>query len=141
MRVVGTVVHVHVLDDAASKTVLGEHAFEYMNVEGVHTGLDVLVERFLHQSLGGSDALTAGVSGVAEVGVIGHFLAGEDNLVGVDDDDIVAALYEGRIGGFVFSAQDLGDFRAKTAEMLTCSVDEYPFFLYALGVGGNGFVT
>ena len=41
---VGTVVYVHVLDDAASETVLGEHALHHMDEQGVHTGLEVLVE-------------------------------------------------------------------------------------------------
>lgn len=139
--VVWTIVHVHVLNDASAKTVLGEHTFHYMNEQGVHAGLEVFVEGFLHQYLWGSNALTAGIACVAEVLVIGPFFACEDNFVGIDDDDIVSTFYKRRVAGLVFATENLGHFRAKSAEVLSCSVDKHPFFLYALCIGGDGFVT
>ena len=92
---VGTVVDVHIVDDGASKTVFGEHTFHNLDEEGVVAGLDVLVERLLHEHFGSGDALAAGIAGVAQIFAIGPLLAGETHLVGVDNDYIVATLYEG----------------------------------------------
>lgn len=73
-------------------------------------GLEMLVERLLHQHFGGELALSAGIACVVEVDLVGPFLAGEDYLVGIDDDDVVAAFNEWRVAGLVFAAKQLGDF-------------------------------
>lgn len=138
---VGTIVDMEVLDELASEAVLGKHSLHYMEVEGVHTRFEVLVERLLHQSLGGLFALSAGISGVAEVDSVGHLFAGEDDLVGIYDDDVVAASYVGRVAGFVFAAEDFGHLRAESAEHLVGCIDDDPFLLNALGIWGKGFVT
>ena len=91
----GTIVDVHVFDDATAETVFGEHAFNHLDEEGVIAGLDVLVERLLHEDLGSRHTLSAGIAGVAEILAVGHFLAGQTHFVGIDDDYIVAALYVG----------------------------------------------
>ena len=141
MGMVGAVVDVHVLDKATADAVFGEHALHHADEQGVHAGLEVLVERFLHQHFGSQLALAAGIAGVVEVDVVGHLFTGEDDLVGVDDDYIVAALGVGSVGGFVFSAQDFGNFRAEAAEHLVGGVDHNPFFLDALCAGRNGLVA
>lgn len=41
---VGTIVNVHVFDEATTQTVLGEHTLHNANEEGMDSGLDVLVE-------------------------------------------------------------------------------------------------
>ena len=89
---VRSVVHVHVLDDATSETVLGEHAFYHLYKEGMIAGLDVLVEGLLHHDLGGRYTLSAGIAGVREVLAVGPLVAGELHFVGVDDDYVVTAL-------------------------------------------------
>lgn len=141
MGVVGTVVDVHVLDEATADAVLGEHTFHHANEEGVHAGLEVLIERFLHQNLGGSLTLAAGISGVVEVYAIGHFLAGKNNFVGIDNDYVVAALHVGGVAGFVFTAQQFCHFCAKTTEYLIGGVDNDPLVLYFVGVGEYGAVA
>lgn len=133
---VGTIVHVEVLDELTTEAVLGKHTLDYMEVEGMHTRLEVLVERLLHQSLGSILTLTAGVTGVVIINTISHLFAGEDNLVGVDDDNVVAACYVRRVAGLVLSAENFRNFRAKAAEYLVGSIDDHPLLLYALGVGG-----
>jgi len=138
---VGSVVDMDVLDELASETVLGEHSFEDMEIEGVHTRFEVLVKRLLHQSLGSLLTLAAGVTGVAEVDFVGHLVAGHDNLVGVDDDDVVAAGYMGGVAGLVFAAEDFSHLGAESAEHLVGGVDDNPFLLDAPGIWGKGFVT
>ncbi len=97
--------------------------------------------RFLHQNLGGSLTLAAGISGVVEVYAIGHFLAGKNNFVGIDNDYVVAALHVGGVAGFVFTAQQFCHFCAKTTEYLIGGVDNDPLVLYFVGVGEFGAVA
>lgn len=104
---VGTIVHVHVFDNATAQTVFGEHALHHLDIEGVITGFDVLVERFLHQELGGSFTLATGIACVRKINAVGHFFTGEHHLVGVYDNHVVAALHVGRVGRLVFAAQNL----------------------------------
>lgn len=131
-----TVVNVHVFDDATSETVLGEHAFYNLCEQGVEAGLDVLVERLLLEKLRSGDALSAGISGIAEVFAVSPLVAGQTNFVGIDDDDVVTALYEGRVGGLVLASEDEGNCRTKTTENLVGSIDYYPFAVALLLVGG-----
>lgn len=138
---VGAIVHVHVCDDGSTQTVLGKHALYNLDEEGVVAGLNVLVERLFEENLGGGDALSAGIAGVAEVFAVGPLLAGEAHFVGVDDDDIVATHDVGRIAGLVFAAEDEGDGGAKATENLVGSVDYHPLVLNAFGVGRNGLVA
>ena len=137
----GTVVDVHVLDDATAETVLGEHTFYHLDEEGVIAGLDVLVERLLHEDLGGRHTLSAGIAGVAEIFTVGHLLAGKAHFVGIDDDYIVAALYVGRVAGLVLTAQNQSDGSAETSEYLIGSINDDPLVVNAFGVGGEGFVA
>lgn len=131
MGVVGTVVNMEVADEATTETVFGEHTLDGTKIEGVHAGFDVLVERLLHQTFGSGFALTAGITGVAEVDLVGHLFAGKNDFVGVDDDDIVTTLEERSVRRFVFAAQQFGDFGAEAAENLVGGVNHNPF---ALGV-------
>ena len=141
MGVLGTVVHVHVLNEATADAVLGEHAFEHTEEQGVHTGFEVLVEGFLHEHFGSEFALTAGVAGEVEVDAVGELFAGEGNLFSVDDYNVVAAKDVGRVGGFVLAAEDFGNDGAQTTQGNVGGIDEHPFALNALSVGGDGFVT
>ena len=110
----GAVEYVQVLDELAAQTVLGEHAFHYAHVQGVHTGLEVLVVRFLHKYLRCKLTLTTGIAGKVEVNTVSHLFTGKNYLLGVDNDDIVATLHIGRIAGFVFAAKNFSNFRAET---------------------------
>lgn len=73
--------------------------------------------------------------------MVSHLFAGQDNLVGIDDDDVVATFYVGRIAGFVFTHENFGYLRAETTEMQTCSVDHVPCVVDAGGIGREGSVT
>lgn len=135
------VINVHVLDEGASEFGFGKHAFHDLDKEGVITGLDVFVERFFLEHLGGSNALAAGIAGVAKIFAVGPFFTGQADFVGVDDDNVRATLYVGRVGGLVFAAEQKSNHRAKTSEHLVGGVDDYPFFFAALCVGRKGLVA
>lgn len=141
VRVLSAVVNVHIADELATKTILGEHAFHHTHEQGVHTGFDVLVERLLHELLGSQFFLTAGIAGVVKIDVVSHLFAGENNFVGIDDDYIVTALNVGRVAGLVLTHKDFGNFRAETAEMQTGCINNVPLVLNALSIGREGSVA
>ena len=138
---VGTIVHVHVLNQATAKTILGKHNLHNFGEEGVVVGFNVLVERFFDEHFRSGHALSAGITGVAQIFAVSHLLAGENHLFSIDDDDIVAAFDVGRVARLVFTTQDLCNFRAKTAEVLVGGIDKEPLFFNALRAGGYGFVA
>ncbi len=138
---VGTIEHVHILNQTATKTVFGKHAFHNLDEEGVHTGLDVFVERFLHEDLSIGVTLTAGIAGVRKIFAVCPFFASENHFVGIDNDYVVAALHVGRIRRLILAAEDFSDLRAKTTKMLVGGVDEKPLLFNALSVGSQSFVT
>ena len=129
-----TVVDVEVLDELTSETVFGKHAFHNAKEKRVHACFEVLVVRFLDEHFGCELALTAGIACVVEVDLVGEFFTGKNDFVSVNDDDVVAALYERSVSGFVFAAQDFCDFRAKTTEVLVGSIDDHPFAINLLSV-------
>ena len=94
MGMVGPIVDMEVLDELASQTVFGEHAFYHAEVEGMHAGFEVLVVRFLHKHLASKLELAAGIAGEVEIDVVGPLVTGKNHFVSVDDDHIVATLNE-----------------------------------------------
>ncbi len=136
-----TVVDVHVLDESASDAVLGKHALHHFDEQGVDAGLEVLVEALLHEHLRCGLALAAGIAGVAQVDAVGHLLAGEANLVGVDDDHVVAAFHVGRVGRLVFATQQFCHFGAQTTKNLVGCIDYHPLVLYRGSIGELGAVA
>ncbi len=137
----GTIVNVHVANDLAAETIFGKHTFYNLDEQGVVTGLDVLVERLLLQKLGSGDALSAGIAGVRKIFATGPLVASEAHLVGIDDNYIVATLYERRVCGLVLASEDQGNYRAKTTEYLIGGIDNHPLTLAVLLVGRNCFVA
>ncbi len=134
MRMLCTVVNVHVADNAATETVFGEHTFHNLDEQGVVAGFEVLVLSLLHKNL-------AGVACVREVNTVCHLLAGENNFVGVDDDYIVAAIHVGRIAGLVLAAENLGDFSAKASKNLVGGVDNDPLAFNVFSADGFSSVA
>lgn len=141
MGVVGTIVNVHVFNDGTAHAVFGEHTFHHFGEEGMVAGFDVLVQRLLHHDFGSSRALSAGIAGVLEVFTVSPFLAGEANLVGVDDNHVVAAFHVGRVGRFVFATQQFCHFGAQTTKNLVGCIDYHPLVLYRGSIGELGAVA
>lgn len=83
----------------------------------------------------GGLTLTAGITGVALIDFVSLLLAAEDNLLGIDDDDIVAAVDMRGVAGLGLAAQDVGHTGSQTTYGLTLSVNENPFLLDGLLVG------
>ena len=84
MRVLRTSVEVEVVDDLAAETILRKHTLDSHPQK---------LCRPLPEDFGRcSEALAAGVAGVADIHSVGHLLASESHLVSVDDDDVVTTV-------------------------------------------------
>src|SRR5262249_45923461 len=71
----------------------------------------------------------ADMAGVMVVDLLLHLASGEHNLLGVDDDDIVAAIDVGRVGRFVLAAQPQRNERSEAADDEPAAVDQHPLLL------------
>ena len=109
MGVVSAGIDAQVLHLAAAKRTARNHALDSLFDDAFReTALDDLARSaFL-------DA--AGIAGVPVVDLVGVLLAGHRDLVGIDDDDIVAVVNMRGVGGFMLAAQAHGDERSETAE-------------------------
>lgn len=125
----------HVAEQLTAEAVFGKHALHHLYEKGIDAGFEMLVVGFFHKDFGSRYALSAGIACVTEILTVGHFFTGEDNLVSIDDNHIVAAFYIGRVAGFVFAAEDLCDFGAEAAEDLILGVYDYPL---SVAVGSLG---
>jgi hypothetical protein len=100
-------------------------------------------ERLLAKFGRGVETLSTGIASVTSVDFVSLLLTSEDNLLGVDDDNVVATVLVRSESGLVLSADDLGDLRSQTTYYLIGSVDDHPFLLLTSSFlrYGNGLVT
>ena len=118
MGVFGAGVDAQVSVLAAAELVLGQHA-----AHGVlNDALGALLEHFLERRL----TQAAEVAGVAVVDFLLELAAGDGDLCGVDDDDVVADILRGVEGGLVFAAQEGGDLGGEASERALGGVDHVP---------------
>ena len=104
--------------------VLGQHALDGQ--------LHSVVGAVLHHDAGLGFLQTADPAGNAVVGLLLQLLAGQNSLVGVDDDDEVTAVNVGSEIDLVLAAQDVCSLDSGTAQGLTGSVDDIPLALQGL---------
>ena len=133
MGMLGTGIDMQVAVQGVAKTVFRKHATDSVFENALRMGGEDLCR--------GGLALATGISSVALVDFVSHFLAGEDNLLGIDDDDIVAAVDMRGVARFGLAAQDVGYAGSQTAYGLILGINEHPFLLDGVFVGGDCFVT
>jgi len=118
-----------------------------VEVKGAHllapegTARDHPLDRLLEHALGettlqhlarGDLFQAAGIAGVLVVDLLVELAAGELHLVGVDDDDMVAAIDVRGVARLVLAPQDVGDDRCDAPDDQAIGVDQVPF-LFDLG--------
>ena len=88
-----------VQDDAAGQLSLGQHTLD-------NAADELLVATLLGEDLSGSGLLlTAGITAIGEIYVVGHLLTGKLDLVSVDDDNVVTTIDMRCEIGLVLAAQ------------------------------------
>src|SRR4051812_40019639 len=117
----GTAVDLQLFDHLPAELVLRQHAQNgALNHRFRLVGTDE-TGRFLAQA--------AWIERVVTVDLVRLLLARQDDLLGVDDDDVVAGIEERRIGRLALAGNDPGDLGRETAEDFAFSVDDEPFRL------------
>lgn len=133
MFVFGTGIHVEVAEQLIAQTIFGQHAFYHFAEEAIFTlGLE---------ACGGCLALSTGVAGVAQIDAIVPLVAGQNDFVGINHDDIVSAIHVRSEVGFVLAPEQLGDLGAQASQRLAVCIDDHPFLVYGCFVRRNGLVT
>ena len=95
----------------------------------------------LHQGLVLGLLETAGVTGVGTVVLLLQLLAGQDGVLGVDDDDVVAAVNVRGVVGLERAAAQIGSQSGGLAHGLAGCVKDVPFTVnLLLGEHGSGHV-
>ena len=133
MGVLGTCVDFEVTEKRVSETSLGQHSL--YGVLQKEFGLPFEAFSWIDETL------SARVAGVSYIDLVGHLLARKPYLVGVDYDYIVTTVDMRSKAGLVLAAQDFFFFLCKASQNLPFSVDDEPFFVDCLRVGGDCFVA
>ena len=103
MLVLCALINIEVAHQAAAQRTLRQHTLNGMTQNSVHA------VRPLAEQRGRCEALTARITSVTSVDLVGLFLAREHHFLGVDDDHIVSTVHMGSEVGLVLSAQQLGN--------------------------------
>ncbi len=90
---------------------------------------------------GGSETLTTGIPCVSCVDLVGHLFARELHFLGIDYDNIVAAIRVGSVAGLVLTSENLRDLRGKTSQYLAVRIDQHPFFGDGRCIGRDSLVA
>ena len=130
VRMFGSGVDFELGEHGATELVFGKHTADGFGEN--HLGL-------LRLAIFGRDGALACVAGVPSVFFLLPLLAREADFLDVDDDDIVACVDVGRVGGAMLAHEDGGNLARESTDDFFASVDEQPFLLDAAGLGHVGF--
>lgn len=86
---------------------------------------------FLGQSLlGCHEALSARMSCMADVHLVIHLVAGENNLFSIDDDNVIPCIHMRGVGSFVFTLKDFGNLGTHATQGLILRIYNEPLALH-----------
>ena len=88
----------------------------------------------VHQGLVLGLLKPAGITGVGAVVLLLQLLAGENSVLSIDDDDVVAAVHMGGVVGFQLAAEQVGGQGSGLAQGLAGSIKDVP-------LAGNGLLA
>jgi hypothetical protein len=131
VRMFGTLVDVQLAQDGPTEPVVGNHSLD-----------GALEDELGVPRAAGLDAfrmVAADEAGERHVFLLRFFLAGEDGLFGVDDDDKVTGIDVRGKNGLVLAAQENGGFFGDTADDLVGRVDHMPLTFDLFGLGAKSF--
>ena len=115
----------------ATQWVFRQHAF--------NRGLDHALRGFGDQLFKVDRLDAARETGVGVVHFVSGFSAGNTDLLGVDDDDVVAGVNVRSVLRLVLATQTARDFGGQTTQGLTSSVDDKPVALYCFRFSSKSF--
>src|ERR1700738_1408984 len=121
VRVVAALVDLELGGHLASEPGLGEHPLDGLLYDGLGTAGEQLEEGFF--------AETTGEAGVAAIELAVCLESGEDDFLGIDDDDVVAHINVGGVERVGLAGEDGGGGGGEAAEGLAGGVDDKPLAL------------
>src|SRR3954462_15373988 len=131
VRVHGALVYAQAAEDLTEQGPARQHALDRLLDDALR---ETAVEDRLRRALLDS----ARIAGVAVVDLLLALAAREHHLFGVDDDDVVAAVDVGCVGGLVLAAQTHGDDRGEAADDQPLRVDHNPLLIDLGGFSRSG---
>jgi hypothetical protein len=114
----------------AAELGLGKHALDRLLDDGFGTAGKQLDEALFTQA--------AGKAGVAAIHLLVALHAGEDDLLGVDHDDVIAHVDVGRVERIELAGEDGGGGGGEASEGLAGGVDDEPLALDVFAAGDRG---
>src|SRR5436190_7986640 len=130
VRMLRAGVDLQLRDLLTGEPVLREHALHGAAQDLLRTTVELLAKR--------SAVQPARVAGVPVVALLVELVAGDLDLLGVDDDHEVAGVHVRRVGRLALAAQRVGDTRRQASEGLALGVDDVPLtgdLAWLCGVG------
>ena len=117
-----TLVSAQALQSSSTQRIGGQHT--------LHSQHHCLVGLLGHQGFVLNGLHAADPAAVMIVVLIDQLVAGQNGLVAVDDDNVIAAVNIRRKGNLVLTAQQNSSGSSNAAQGLACGVDDVPFALY-----------
>lgn len=127
MRMISASVYLQLLGHAPAESTLGKHALDGALDDGLGLGANEFAVV--------AHAQSARIPGVVRPQPLLVFAAGENDLVGVGDDDVIARVDVRGVAWLMLALKHGGDLGGQTTEHLTLGVDDVPvgFDLARLG--------
>jgi len=130
MGVIGAGIDTQITELHAAERTARQHALDRL--------LDDPLGKFaLEDRLGGAFLDAADKIGVVVIDFLFALAPRQHDLSGVDNDDVVAVINMGRVGGLVLAAQPHGDDRGEAADDQARGIDQQPLLLHIGWFGGN----
>ena len=135
MLMFSTFVYIKVAQQLSSQTIFRKHTFYY----SLHQFFSAV--RFSHQASRSNFALTARITGVAQVDFIIPLVSCKFHFVCIDDNNVITAVYMRGEVWFILTSQQLCNFCTEATYHLIGSIHYDPFFSRSFFVCRNGLVT
>ena len=130
MLVLRAGIYIQIANDLGTQAILGEHTLYHLAEE--------VFGAFVHQVTRCELTLSARIARVAEINTTVPLITGENDLVCVDNDHVIATINMRGEVGLVFAAQELCHFGTHTAKCLSFSIYNDPFLRNSCFVRRNG---
>ena len=133
MRMLWTGIDVEVTIDLVAQLGLGKHTLDGVLENGLWLSLQLIADV--------AETLATWETGVMHIIFFSHLVAGELDLLGIDNDDVVATIAVGSVARFTLATENHGNLGGKTAEDLSFSIDDIPFLVGIFLVDADCLVT
>jgi hypothetical protein len=130
VRMLGALVDLELGGHLAAKLGLGQHALDGLLDDGFGATGEELDE--------GLFAETTGEAGVAAIELLVSLEAGQHDLFGVDDDDVIAHIDVRGVEGAELAGEDRGSLGGETAERFAAGVEHEPLALNIFAARDSG---